>query len=426
MKAIFKSIMLLAMVTSTLACESVSLNPDSTPEEKKSSAPVINIASGNELILYPAPSGKEITIDFEINADDDIIEVTAIPSSGIAAELKLSECRCHNRITVKALDGMPAKGKISITAKTPGGTDEKTIEVSKAYISIDKSTFRAKTAGVTFIVSVSSNVHYDVLLPSSQNWIRSYRSGNEITVTIDRNETFSERTAEIRFTDTDRIISETLTINQDAAIDYLSKERAALVAIWNATNGENWVKISSTTGGIDISTENWNTDKPISQWYGVEVNSDGHVVYLHLSSMGLSGTLPEEIGDLVYCQDLWLSGNNLSGPLPSRIGEMQCLKDLSADGMALSGNLSESSLSAIAGHLKSLSLSGNDFTGEFPAWVGEMPQTCNFWLQGNRLSGEIPDAVKNHPNWSKMLLDGSGKTVGQLNMEQQEGYELTE
>ena len=81
-------------------------------------------------------------------------------------------------------------------------------------------------------------------------------------------------------------------------------DRAALIALYNSTNGPNW-----KTATI------WNTHKTISTWSGVTVDGDGRVTRLYLYSKNLTGALPDALGDLTH---LYLNDNHLTGSLPSR------------------------------------------------------------------------------------------------------------
>ncbi|CAN0198771.1 unnamed protein product [Scytosiphon promiscuus] len=58
-----------------------------------------------------------------------------------------------------------------------------------------------------------------------------------------------------------------------------SRDRHALIALYNATGGANW-KCST----------NWNTDADLSEWHGVEVHED-RVVKLSLNANKLEGNL---------------------------------------------------------------------------------------------------------------------------------------
>ncbi|CAN0467871.1 unnamed protein product, partial [Scytosiphon promiscuus] len=56
-----------------------------------------------------------------------------------------------------------------------------------------------------------------------------------------------------------------------------SRDRHALIALYNATGGANW-----------MDSTNWNTDADLSEWHGVEVH-EGCVVKLFLYGNNLEG-----------------------------------------------------------------------------------------------------------------------------------------
>ena len=85
-------------------------------------------------------------------------------------------------------------------------------------------------------------------------------------------------------------------------------DREALVALYNATGGENW----------SISA-NWLSDAPLDEWEGVRTNDDGRVTELDLFSNGLSGEIPAELGSLSNLTHLYLRQNDLSGCIPSSL-----------------------------------------------------------------------------------------------------------
>ena len=72
-----------------------------------------------------------------------------------------------------------------------------------------------------------------------------------------------------------------------AASGSVETDREALVALYNATNGENWPL-----------NEKWLSDAPIGEWQGVTTNDDGRVAGLKLFRNGLSGEIPAELGSL--------------------------------------------------------------------------------------------------------------------------------
>ena len=98
-------------------------------------------------------------------------------------------------------------------------------------------------------------------------------------------------------------------------------DRATLVVLYEATDGPNWV-----------DAENWLTDAPLGEWYGVDTDNSGRVVRLDLSGTwdteaqrsvvhGLSGPIPPELGNLASLTTLDLGYNLLSDPVPTRAGQ---------------------------------------------------------------------------------------------------------
>ena len=87
-------------------------------------------------------------------------------------------------------------------------------------------------------------------------------------------------------------------------------DRAALIALFNATDGPNWVR----------GKRGWGTDAPLGEWHGV-TTLDGRVIELNFYQNGLTGPIPSELGNLTLLRELYLWENQLSGSIPSRTGQ---------------------------------------------------------------------------------------------------------
>ena len=234
-------------------------------------------------------------------------------------------------------------------------------------------------------------------------------------------------------------------------------ERAALIAIYNATGGNSWER-----------SDNWCSDKPIGQWYGVHTNIKGRVDEIDLHG-NITGQIPPEIGDLTELTRLSISNSLLPdnsdyGPLPTEIGNLKKLKALVLQGYPLSGKIPESlydltnllqliierpghmdeqqispsisklhnlqrcilrnmnltgNLTPEFGHLfnlTELSLQGNNLSGAIPSEWGGLVNLGDCELIGNKLSGPLPQSLRLLPNYSKIW----GKMVAVNNFSEED------
>ena len=106
-------------------------------------------------------------------------------------------------------------------------------------------------------------------------------------------------------------------------------DRAALTALYEATDGPNW-----------IANEGWLTDAPLGDWYGVHTDESGRVRWLSLRDNGLTGEIPPELGNLANLRGLHLSGNDLlTGELPPELGNLANLERLYLSDNGLTGEI---------------------------------------------------------------------------------------
>ena len=154
-------------------------------------------------------------------------------------------------------------------------------------------------------------------------------------------------------------------------------DRAALVALYEATDGPNWT-----------NQDNWLTHAPLKDWYGVEVNAEGRVISLDLYRNGLVGELPAELVNLAALERLELGRNRLTGSIPPELGNLAALERLELGRNRLTGpippelgNLSE---------LGRMYLDGNELTGPIPPELGNLSELARMYLDGNKLTGPIP------------------------------------
>ncbi len=137
-------------------------------------------------------------------------------------------------------------------------------------------------------------------------------------------------------------------------ITVVNPDRAALAAFYEATDGPNW-----------HNSENWLTDAPLGEWFGVTTNREGRLTWLELGFNELTGTIPPELGELSHLEHLQFHNNSLAGEIPSELGNLANLRGLRLGSNHLTGPIPPE-LGSLAS-LESLSLSYNSLWGPIPS-----------------------------------------------------------
>ncbi len=210
-------------------------------------------------------------------------------------------------------------------------------------------------------------------------------------------------------------------------------ERAALIALYNSTDGDNW-SMNSGWKTPPLHTDGFALPGTEKDWVGIDVETD-HVIEVSLIGLGLKGTLPAALGNLSYLKGLWLGGNLLSGSIPAELGKLANLTHLELYDNQLSGpmprqlgnlgslthmNLFQNQLSGSIppefGNLRNLRfliLFENQLSGNIPATLGNLSKLELLLLAVNHLSGSIPEELGNLDNLKQLGL-GSNQLSGSI------------
>ena len=287
---------------------------------------------------------------------------------------------------------------------------------------------RIPAEGGTFTVDIQYNTDYTVEVEeSAQAWITfngtKTMSSGKLFFLIAEN-TGIERTGTVVIKDIKgKLQPSSLKFVQDAS-ELIAKERAALIAFYNANNGDKWV-----------DNTNWCSDRPVSEWTGVSVEkSTGHVIRLAFLENNVYGSFPKEIADLTELTQIIIRNDAVNfkgGELPEEIGALRKLEVLSLQNYPLSGKLPENLFNLISlktllinnahgmeeesippaignlVNLEILRLSGMNLTGYLPSEMGQLGALQELYLAGNHLSGGIPETFGGLINLSFVKCDSN-------------------
>ncbi|CAI0446972.1 unnamed protein product [Linum tenue] len=120
-------------------------------------------------------------------------------------------------------------------------------------------------------------------------------------------------------------------------------------------------------------------------------NLSQQLYQLYLGINAITGSIPEEIENLVSLNNVDLSYNLFTGEIPSYFGKFQSLQGLSLTGNQLSGQI-PNTLGNIS-QLTQLDLSENQLEGAIPRSLGNCRQLNQLDLSSNKLTAEIPTEV---------------------------------
>ncbi|KAK3419482.1 hypothetical protein EUGRSUZ_G00039 [Eucalyptus grandis] len=156
-----------------------------------------------------------------------------------------------------------------------------------------------------------------------------------------------------------------------------------------ATNPYDFGAIKGLMSDWQNTPPNWvGTDPCGGDWDGI-VCTNSRITSITLSSMGLTGSLPGDIGQLSELQILDLSYNRgLTGSLPTQIGNLMKLTNLILVGCGFSGRIPDS-IGSLQ-NLVFLSLNSNGFSGQIPPTIGNLSRLYWLDLADNQLTGSIP------------------------------------
>lgn len=182
----------------------------------------------------------------------------------------------------------------------------------------------------------------------------------------------------------------------DAVTEIPCTECEALVALYEASDGDNW---GNNTNWLQMTTP--------SDWYGVTV-SEGHVTEVDLWENQLVGTIPSQLGNLTNLVRLDLDDNQLTGTIPPELGNLGNLSYLYMEENQLEGTIPPE-----LGNLTNLTnvrLGWNQLTGTIPIELCNLTNLTYLSLESNQLAGSIPPGLGGLTDLGELDLSYNGLT----------------
>ncbi len=170
----------------------------------------------------------------------------------------------------------------------------------------------------------------------------------------------------------------------ELSANYSGRERdsLALVAIYEAGDGANW-----------LNTSTWLTDS-IDKWEGVVVTG-GRVTELYFNQMnfgGNGGTLSPKIGQLTELTRFEIQdAPNLSGSIPAELWNCTKIGRLQLKFTGLTGGIPAGIESMVNAY--ELNFQQSYLGGEIPAELFELPSLTKAYLHQSNFTGTVPSTV---------------------------------
>ena len=318
--------------------------------------------------VFSDPDGDALTIE----AESGDTAVVAVAVSGSVVTLTGGRTGGLAGVTVTASDpdGLEASTSFAVAVnRVPAWREEipaQTVVAETPGLELDLAPYATDPDGdaLIFAASSSDTAAVTVAVSGSVATLTGGGTGGAARVTVTAS-------------DPDGLEAST----SFAVTVVVNPDRAALVALYDATDGPNWK-----------DNINWLTGAPLEEWTGVSVNEDGRVISLHLPSNDLTGPIPPDLGNLSELRRLNLRFNfALTGPIPPELGNLAALEVLELSN-PLTGSIPPElgNLSA----LKRLELTQTRLTGPIPPELGNLAALEWVYLSGN-LTGPIPPELGN-------------------------------
>ncbi|KAK2973293.1 hypothetical protein RJ640_029743 [Escallonia rubra] len=214
---------------------------------------------------------------------------------------------------------------------------------------------------------------------------------------------------------------ESLELNENRFGSNKPDDLSFIASLTNCTNLRNLIFFENQFGGVLPGSIANLSSKLEILWLGLnkisgsipqEIGNLNNLYLISIVDNMISGSIPESIGKLSKLHGLGIRMNNISEKIPPSIGNITRLSFVSA-----AANMLEGSIPAELGNctnLQELYLGSNRLTGVIPEQViGISSLTIGLNLDLNEFSGSLPSQVGNLKNLRELSISGN-KLTGEI------------
>jgi hypothetical protein len=202
---------------------------------------------------------------------------------------------------------------------------------------------------------------------------------------------------------------------QNKAFDWMTKDpsywsmdistivqRWTLAVLYYSTGGPNW-KTEQLPDTYAAGKSPWLSYSDECLWessnegtQGRICDSDNNYFAIHLRKIGLTGTLPAELGLLSdHMSLLFFNSNELTGSLPTELGQLTALEKINLQYNNFSGSLPTEL--GQWGALTIAAMGNNQFSGSIPSEMGLWGSCRTIGIEKNNFNGTLPKELSNMP-----------------------------
>ncbi len=355
-------------------------------------APLSISFEAEDMVVMLPNSSRDIRYTIKSTSKEIAIEV--LSSSDIKARV-ISETDTTGKIHVETSDVIDEYSKVVVLVSDDVRVIMQTILFEEEGLEVKESNgIEVSDEGGNISLYYLANTECEVIIPEESTWLHLIETKalqeHEIVLSANPN-TGMSRSANVVIKSNSGL-SLTYTITQLTNSDIQKQlEREALIALYNATDGDNWT-----------NNENWCSDKPVSEWYGVNI-INGDEMLLKLGDNNLCGEIPSEIGSLEKLIILDFFNNKLTGKIPETIGNLKKLQQLYlGQNFDLSGELPSSICNLT--NLWMLNMTWLRDKVTLPENIGDLSNLRYLYLDCTDLEFPLPESMSKLHNLEQLTL----------------------